>query len=59
MSYIIPENAGKYNDMAKEASISRMYAGIHYRADCEVGLVVGANVGGYAVIRGKADGAGN
>jgi len=59
LSYIIPENAAKYSAMAQEASISRMYAGIHYRADCEVGLQVGANVGNYAVNKGKADGAGN
>jgi len=59
LSYIIPENAAKYAAMAQEASLSRMYAGIHYRADCEVGLTVGANVGNYAVNRGKADGAGN
>ena len=59
LSYIIPENAEKYKAMANEASMSRMYAGIHYRADCTVGLDVGANVGKYAVIRGQGDGAGN
>jgi hypothetical protein len=36
-----------------------MLAGIHYRADCEVGLETGKKVGNYAVDRGKADGAGN
>jgi hypothetical protein len=59
LSYIIPENAAKYAALANEASMSRMYAGIHYRADCTVGLEVGAKVGDYAVARGKADGAGN
>lgn len=59
LSYIIPENADKYAAMATEASMSRMYAGIHYRADCTVGLQVGTNVGNYAVNRGKTDGAGN
>jgi PAP2 superfamily len=59
LGYIIPENADKYSAMATEASLSRMYAGIHYRADCSVGLQVGASVGNYAVTRGKADGAGN
>jgi len=59
LSYIVPENATKYAAMATEASMSRMYAGIHYRADCTVGLEVGTNVGNYAVARGKADGAGN
>jgi len=59
LAYIVPEKAADYDAMAKEASLSRMYGGIHYRADCEVGLVVGANVGKYAVDRGKSDGAGN
>lgn len=57
LGYIIPENAQKYLDMAQEASLSRMYGGIHYRSDCEVGLTVGKNVGNYAVQRGQTDGA--
>jgi hypothetical protein len=59
LSYIIPERAAAYDAMAREASLSRMLAGIHYRADCEVGLETGKKVGNYAVDRGKADGAGN
>jgi hypothetical protein len=57
LGHIIPENASKYDAMASEASMSRMYGGIHYRADCAVGLVVGKNVGGYAIERAKTDGA--
>ncbi len=38
LAHIVPEKATTYNDMAAEASLSRMYGGIHYRADCEVGL---------------------
>jgi hypothetical protein len=59
LDYIIPANASKYDAMATEASFSRMYAGIHYRSDCQTGLIVGRNVGGYAVTRGQGDGAGN
>jgi hypothetical protein len=59
LSYIVPERATAYDDMAREASLSRMYAGIHYRSDCEVGLETGKKIGNYAVDRGKADGAGN
>jgi membrane-associated phospholipid phosphatase len=54
---IIPERATAYDAMAKEASISRMYGGIHYKSDCETGLVVGKNVGSYAVTRADNDGA--
>ena len=43
--------------MAEEASISRMYGGIHYRSDCEKGLETGNKVGAYAVNRAKTDGA--
>ena len=59
LSYIVPDRAGAYDDMAREASLSRMYAGIHYRADCEAGLETGKKIGNYAVDRAKADGAGN
>ena len=43
--------------MAQEASMSRMYGGIHYRSDCSVGLTVGKSVGNYAVQRATTDGA--
>jgi len=58
LSFMVPERAADYTAMAKEASLSRMLAGIHYRADCEQGLVTGANIGNYAVQRGQTDGAG-
>jgi hypothetical protein len=57
LGHIIPEKATKYSDMAKEASISRMYGGIHYKSDCEIGLITGAKVGQYAIDRAKIDGA--
>ncbi len=57
LSHIVPERASQYDAMAKEASLSRMLAGIHYRSDCEVGLQVGANIGNYAVQRAQTDGA--
>ncbi|MFM2361095.1 MAG: hypothetical protein RLY16_3088, partial [Bacteroidota bacterium] len=34
LSYIVPEKASAYDAMAKEASNSRLYGGIHYRSDC-------------------------
>jgi hypothetical protein len=59
LGHIVPERKADYEAMASEASLSRMYGGIHYRSDCEVGLVVGKNVGGYAISRAQTDGAGN
>jgi membrane-associated phospholipid phosphatase len=57
LGHIVPERATAYSAMANEASMSRLYGGIHYRADCEVGLTVGKNVGNYAIERAKTDGA--
>ena len=57
LGHIVPERAEAYTAMAKEASISRMYGGIHYRADCETGLAVGAKVGDRAIKRAQTDGA--
>ncbi|MBS1947780.1 MAG: phosphatase PAP2 family protein [Bacteroidetes bacterium] len=57
LSHILPQNANAYNAMAQEASRSRYVSGIHYLVDCQVGLQVGAKVGGYAVQRALADGA--
>lgn len=57
LGYIVPQRAAAYESMAREASMSRIYGGIHYRSDCEVGLEVGKNVGNYAIQRGRNDGA--
>ncbi|MES2773540.1 MAG: phosphatase PAP2 family protein [Bacteroidota bacterium] len=57
LGYIMPTKATGYNNMAKEASNSRMYGAIHYRSDCEGGLECGNRVGAFAVTRGRADGA--
>lgn len=57
LGHIIPERANAYNAMAQEAALSRLYGGIHYRSDIEVGLDVGKNIGAYAVHRAITDGA--
>lgn len=57
LGHIIPEKATSYTAMANEASLSRLVGGIHYKSDCEVGLTVGNNIGGYAIARARTDGA--
>lgn len=58
LSHLIPERASAYQAMAQEAARSRFVGGLHYNeSDCVVGIVVGNNVGNYAVQRAKADGA--
>jgi hypothetical protein len=56
LSFLVPEQANKYNAMAQEASLSRVIGGIHFRSDCTVGLAVGKTIGGYAVLRAQTDG---
>jgi len=53
---LFPTDAQTFVDYAKEASMSRLYGGIHYRMDCDGGLKIGESVGGMAVTRGKGDG---
>src|SRR6187549_3608941 len=57
LGHIIPSRATDYTAMAQEASLSRMYAAIHYRSDCEKGLESGNKVGEYAKARARTDGA--
>jgi PAP2 superfamily len=58
LGYVFPSEVTNLDALAKEASESRIYGGIHYRFDCEVGLTHGKKVGSYAVTKGKADGSG-
>lgn len=57
LGHIVPSRAAAYTAMANEASNSRIYGGIHYKSDCVVGLVVGKNIGNYAIQRAETDGA--
>lgn len=57
LSYLFPGGSSDFDAMKNEASISRLYGGIHYRSDIERGKEHGARVGGYAVRFGQQDGA--
>ncbi|CAN5386507.1 hypothetical protein BH09BAC6_BH09BAC6_15550 [soil metagenome] len=57
LTYLLPDRGSKFTNLAHDAAMSRLYGGIHYRSDCEVGLVTGNKVGQYAVNRAKTDGA--
>jgi hypothetical protein len=57
LSYIFPSGASAFEAYKEEASISRLYGAIHYRADIEKGKDLGTIIGGYAVTRAAADGA--
>jgi membrane-associated phospholipid phosphatase len=55
---IFPDKASEFEAQTKEASNSRVYGLIHFRVDCEMGLVHGKKIGEYAIARGKLDGSG-
>jgi hypothetical protein len=57
LAYVFPNEATKVRDWAKEAAISRVYGGIHYRFDAEVGTASGITVAGYSLNKAKGDGA--
>ncbi|MFN5134878.1 MAG: phosphatase PAP2 family protein [Chitinophagaceae bacterium] len=57
LSHILPARKQAYEAMAKEASLSRLYGAIHYRSDCDQGLICGNRVGTFAVNRARTDGA--
>jgi membrane-associated phospholipid phosphatase len=49
LSAFFPDLAPQLSATADEAAISRLYGGIHFRSDNEVGLELGQRVGGRAV----------
>jgi hypothetical protein len=57
LSYLFPSGASDFAAMRDEAAISRLYGGIHYRSDIEVGKDHGARIGGYTVSFARQDGA--
>ncbi len=50
-----PEKAAELDAMVQEASVSRVYGGIHYRFDGEAGIAIGKQVGALAVARMQAE----
>jgi membrane-associated phospholipid phosphatase len=51
LAAFFPQEATKLHAMAAEASISRLYGGIHFRSDNEQGLALGRRVGALALER--------
>jgi hypothetical protein len=59
LSYLFPVQAEYFNAQAQEASVSRLYGAIHYRADIDAGANHGKRIGSYTVTFATNDGAGN
>jgi hypothetical protein len=58
LSYLFPGDAAYFEAQKEEAAISRLYGGIHYRSDIDVGKTHGKRIGGYTVSFARTDGAG-
>ncbi|MEX2619994.1 MAG: phosphatase PAP2 family protein [Egibacteraceae bacterium] len=58
MSYLFPERADLFRERAEEASISRLYGGIHHEPDNVEALKLGRKVGAEVVEYAQTDGAG-
>jgi membrane-associated phospholipid phosphatase len=57
LSYLFASGATYFEAEMEEAAISRLFAGIHYRSDIEVGKDHGRRIGGYTVRFALTDGA--
>lgn len=57
LGYIYPSEAALCESWAREAAESRIYGGIHYRFDAEVGITQGRDVAQYTIDIAKLDGA--
>lgn len=57
LTYLFPSGREYFEAEMEEAAISRLFGGIHYRSDIEVGKDHGRRVGGYTVRFAQTDGA--
>ncbi len=57
LSHLFPEHAEGFHAQADEASVSRLYGGIHFRSDIEKGLDHGHVIGEFTVDYAVSDGA--
>ncbi|MBK9271577.1 MAG: phosphatase PAP2 family protein [Saprospiraceae bacterium] len=56
LSHFFPSSKARFEAIAEEAAISRLYGGIHYRFDSETGNATGKLIGDYSVNVAKVDG---
>jgi len=57
LAFVFPSRSKDFHDKAQEAANSRLWGGIHWRKDNEVGIDVGKKVGLAVIERAKVDGA--
>ena len=57
LAYLFPQKGTEARAWAREAAESRIYAGIHFRFDSEVGIDQGKKVSEFVIARAQTDGA--
>jgi membrane-associated phospholipid phosphatase len=57
LSYVFPTGTTYFEEQRAEAANSRLYGGIHYRTDIEVGIEHGTRIGDYTIRFATHDGA--
>lgn len=55
LSHLFPHDTELFKQRAMERSLSRLWAGIHFRSDLEAGLTLGRAVGRLTVERARSD----
>jgi hypothetical protein len=56
VAYLFPVNADEVMELAQQAGESRIWAGIHFRSDVEVGFELGRNVADAVIAHAISDG---
>ncbi|MDQ3394598.1 MAG: phosphatase PAP2 family protein [Bacteroidota bacterium] len=57
LSYLFPQNSEYFHQQANEAALSRLYGGIHFRSDVEMGTEHGFAIGNYTIRFAQEDNA--
>jgi hypothetical protein len=57
LGHLFPADAAELAAQAEEAAASRLWAGIHFPIDCEMGALGGSMIGRLVVVRARDDGA--
>lgn len=58
LAYVFPDRpAARFDELAEQAAMSRVWAGANYRSDVEAGLALGRSVADAVIARARTDGA--
>jgi hypothetical protein len=56
LAYFFPQEADRMRYLGEEASLSRLYGGVHFRSDIEAGMTIGRDVAQLAVLWDQMNG---